>query len=60
MLRVELRVWPANIGAVRLYERHGFALEGRLRAHARVGERLVDALLLAWVAPNVVSHDNWT
>jgi RimJ/RimL family protein N-acetyltransferase len=58
--RVELRVWPANIGAVRLYERHGFVLEGRLRAHAQVGDRLVDALLLAWTAPNIETHDNWT
>jgi putative acetyltransferase len=60
VLRVELRVWPANIGAARLYERHGFVLEGRLRAHALVGDRLVDALLMAWTAPEIESHDNWT
>jgi N-acetylmuramic acid 6-phosphate etherase len=60
VLRVELRVWPANIGAVRLYERHGFVLEGRLRAHAQLGDRLVDALLMAWTASEIESYDNWT
>ena len=58
--RIELRVWPANIGALRLYERHGFQLEGRLRAHACVQGRFVDALLMAWVAPETETFDNWT
>ena len=33
--KVSLQVWPHNQGARRLYRRHGFAEEGRLRRHYR-------------------------
>ena len=33
--KVTMQVWPHNTGAIALYERHGFAVEGRLRRHYR-------------------------
>jgi N-acetylmuramic acid 6-phosphate etherase len=51
LTRVELRVWPDNVAAIRLYERHGFEIEGRLRRHAIVDGRETDALLMAWLMP---------
>jgi RimJ/RimL family protein N-acetyltransferase len=33
--KVELEVWPHNLGAQRLYEKYGFVAEGRLRRHWR-------------------------
>lgn len=52
-LRVELRVWPDNVAAVRLYSRLGFEIEGRIRGHAIVDGRVRDALLMAWVDPRL-------
>jgi RimJ/RimL family protein N-acetyltransferase len=33
--KIQLEVWPHNIGAQRLYEKFGFVTEGRLRRHWR-------------------------
>jgi RimJ/RimL family protein N-acetyltransferase len=33
--KIQLEVWPHNIGARRLYEKFGFVAEGRLRRHWR-------------------------
>lgn len=52
LTRVELRVWPDNVAAIRLYERYGFEIEGRIRRHAIVDGREIDALLMAWLAPS--------
>ena len=51
LTRVELRVWPDNVTAIRLYERHCFEIEGRIRRHAIVDGRETDALLMAWLQP---------
>jgi L-phenylalanine/L-methionine N-acetyltransferase len=44
---VELLVYPDNAGAVRLYERLGFAHEGVKRKFSRRQGRLTDALMMA-------------
>lgn len=45
--KVTLQVWPHNSEAIGLYERYGFEVEGRLRAHyRRQGGELWDALLM--------------
>lgn len=48
--KVSLQVWPHNEAALRLYRRHGFVEEGRLRRHyrRRNGE-LWDAVIMARV-----------
>jgi RimJ/RimL family protein N-acetyltransferase len=48
--KVSIQVWPHNGAALRLYARHGFVTEGRLRRHypRRNGE-LWDALILGLV-----------
>lgn len=48
--KISIQVWPHNEAALRLYARHGFALEGRLRRHypRRTGE-LWDAAILGLV-----------
>lgn len=45
--RVELWVYTSNAAAIRLYERHGFVVEGRRRGAIRVGDRYVDDLMMA-------------
>ena len=45
--RVELTVIEENRRAIRLYEKFGFQVEGRLKSYARLDERFVDALLMA-------------
>lgn len=52
LTRIELRVWPENEPAIRLYERHGFQIEGRLRKHALVNGLLRDAFVMAWIDPH--------
>jgi N-acetylmuramic acid 6-phosphate etherase len=47
--RVELRVWPENVAAIRLYERHGLRIEGRLHQHAIVDGQPRDAYVMARV-----------
>lgn len=46
--RVELWVYASNAAAIRLYERHGFVVEGRRRGAIRVGDRYVDDLMMAY------------
>lgn len=45
--RIELYVYATNVPAIRLYERHGFVIEGRRRGAVRVGDAFVDDLLMA-------------
>lgn len=52
VLRIELTVWADNEHAVRLYQRHGFEIEGRLRAYALRAGRYVDALAMGRLHPN--------
>ena len=49
--RVELDVFDNNPRAVALYERLGFAHEGRKRAAVRVNDEMVDILMMAWTRP---------
>jgi putative acetyltransferase len=51
VLRVELTVFHDNARAIRLYERHGFVHEGRLRAYALRAGVYVDALAMARLHP---------
>lgn len=48
--KISIQVWPHNQAALRLYAKHGFVTEGRLRRHyrRRNGE-LWDAVLLGLV-----------
>jgi RimJ/RimL family protein N-acetyltransferase len=48
--RVELIVRADNAAAIRLYEKHGFELEGRLREYLIVDGRAYDALQMARLA----------
>ncbi|MFZ1429897.1 MAG: GNAT family N-acetyltransferase [Geminicoccaceae bacterium] len=45
--RLELTVYADNIPAIALYERFGFELEGRMRAHSFRAGSYVDTLLMA-------------
>lgn len=45
--RIELTVFADNERAIRLYERHGFEREGRLRAYATRDGAYVDAVAMA-------------
>jgi L-phenylalanine/L-methionine N-acetyltransferase len=51
VLRVELTVFTDNARAIALYQRHGFAQEGVLRAYALRGGEYVDALSMARLHP---------
>ncbi len=51
ILRVELTVFHDNARAIRLYERHGFELEGRLRADALRNGVYEDVLMMARLHP---------
>ncbi|WP_085315673.1 GNAT family N-acetyltransferase [Derxia lacustris] len=50
-LRIELTVFADNAPAIALYQRHGFEVEGRMRAHALRGGAYVDSLLMARLHP---------
>jgi putative acetyltransferase len=52
VLRVELTVWADNERAIRLYQKHGFAIEGRMRAYGLQRGRYVDALSMARLHPH--------
>lgn len=45
--RIELNVYARNTDAIRLYERFGFAHEGRRRASIREGDTYLDDVLMA-------------
>ena len=48
--KVALQVWPHNEAALRLYRRHGFVEEGRLRRHYRRRDgELWDAVVMGLV-----------
>ena len=48
--KVSLQVWPHNRAARRLYQRHGFSEEGRLRRHyRRRNGQLWDAIIMGLV-----------
>lgn len=51
VLRLELTVFQDNQRAIRLYERHGFAPEGRLRAYALRNGAYEDVLAMARLHP---------
>jgi putative acetyltransferase len=51
VLRIELTVFHDNQRAIRLYERHGFAPEGRFKAYALRGGEYVDVLAMARLHP---------
>jgi L-phenylalanine/L-methionine N-acetyltransferase len=52
ILRIELTVFAHNEKAIALYERHGFAREGVMRAFALNEGAYVDALAMARLHPN--------
>ena len=45
--KIELHVFPHNVGAIALYEQLGYVREGLRRRHYRRGGDLVDAVLMA-------------
>ena len=47
--RIELYVFATNGPAIRLYERFGFMVEGRRKDAVRVGDGLVDDLVMACI-----------
>ena len=51
ILRIELTVYHDNQRAIRLYERHGFAPEGRLKAYALRNGVFEDVLAMARLHP---------
>lgn len=51
VLRIELTVFHDNQRAIRLYERHGFAPEGRMRAYALRHGVYEDVLAMARLHP---------
>lgn len=51
VLRIELTVFHDNQRAIRLYERHGFAPEGRMRAYALRNGKYEDVLAMARLHP---------
>lgn len=52
VLRIELTVWVDNERAIRLYRKHGFEIEGRLRAYALRAGSYVDAYTMARLHPS--------
>ena len=51
ILRIELTVYHDNARAIRLYERHGFELEGRLKAYGLRNGVYEDVLTMARLHP---------
>jgi L-phenylalanine/L-methionine N-acetyltransferase len=51
ILRIELTVLSSNQRAIALYERHGFVVEGTMRAHILWNGQLVDTLAMARLHP---------
>jgi RimJ/RimL family protein N-acetyltransferase len=46
--KLELHVFPHNVGAIALYERFGFVREGYRKQHYRRGDAYLDAILMAY------------
>lgn len=46
LTRLELEVYADNEAAIRLYERFGFEVEGRLRQHALRDGQFVDSIMM--------------
>lgn len=46
--KLELHVFPHNVGAIELYERFGFEREGFRKQHYRRPDGFVDAILMAY------------
>lgn len=53
LVRVELEVFPDNERAIRLYEKHGYVLEGRKRMNAWRDGQYVDSLVMGRLRPGV-------
>jgi L-phenylalanine/L-methionine N-acetyltransferase len=51
ILRIELTVLSSNERAIALYERHGFVVEGTMRAHILWNGQLADTLAMARLHP---------
>jgi putative acetyltransferase len=51
LLRLELTVYTDNATAVRLYQRHGFVIEGTLRAYALRDGQYADVYTMARLHP---------
>jgi putative acetyltransferase len=51
ILRIELTVLADNARAIALYQRHGFMVEGTMRAHIMRGGQLADTLGMARLHP---------
>ena len=51
LTRLELEVYADNGAAIRLYERFGFEVEGRLRQHAFRDGQFVDSIMMGRLRP---------
>ena len=52
LTRLELEVYADNQAAIRLYERFGFEVEGKLRQHAFRDGQFVDSIVMGRIRPN--------
>jgi putative acetyltransferase len=52
LTRLELEVYADNQSAIRLYERFGFEVEGRLRQHALRDGKFVDSIVMGRLRPS--------
>lgn len=52
LTRLELEVYADNEAALRLYERFGFEVEGRLRQHALRDGQFVDSIMMGRLRPS--------
>lgn len=54
LTRLELEVYADNEAAIRLYERFGFEVEGRLRQHALRNGEFVDSIIMGRLRPSKI------
>ena len=54
LTRLELEVYADNEAAIRLYERFGFEVEGRLRQHALRNGEFVDSIMMGRLRPSKI------
>ncbi len=54
--RLELEVYTDNESAVRLYQRHGFVVEGTLKDYAFRNGAYVDAFTMARLRPSAIAN----